>query len=280
MKRQLIVNADDFARSEEVNRGIIAAHLQGIVTTTTVMINLVGAREAMREASSLAPELGIGLHLNLTLGAPCSPLPNHSGLTDSRGQFWPVKHWHNLPNDAPIEHIETEWRAQIELFQSTGQRIDHLDSHHHIAAIREDIWHLYLNLAGELNCGVRPPYPDDVDQGKLRELFPMAMLEHARDSALPALKESSRPHPMNFLASFFDEQAHLKHLHNLLHNLPVGTSELMCHPGYSSATLEATSSYARQRQDELEALIHPQTRQLIEDLEIALVTYLQVWPNS
>jgi predicted glycoside hydrolase/deacetylase ChbG (UPF0249 family) len=35
--RRLIVNADDFGLTEAVNRGIVHAHNEGIVTSTTLM---------------------------------------------------------------------------------------------------------------------------------------------------------------------------------------------------------------------------------------------------
>ncbi|MBI2164629.1 MAG: ChbG/HpnK family deacetylase [candidate division NC10 bacterium] len=59
----LIVNADDFNLTEGVTRGILEAHRCGIVTSTTVMVNLPGlerSRDLVREAS----HLGLGLHLN------------------------------------------------------------------------------------------------------------------------------------------------------------------------------------------------------------------------
>jgi predicted glycoside hydrolase/deacetylase ChbG (UPF0249 family) len=279
MSRQLIVNADDFARSPEVNRGILAAHQQGIVTTTTVLINQPGSIQAVQEAARSAPELGMGLHLNLTLGTPCSPKYDIRELMGEHDLFHTVDFWFENPQLVPINKVEIEWRAQIDKFISTGLKVDHLDSHHHIAVIRPDIWGLYLELAMELDCGVRPPYPDDVSRDDLKHVFPAHFIETARMKAFPALKQSSVPHPDSFLGSFFDEHANLDHLHRLLEEISSGTTELMCHPGYTSEALEATSSYARQRLVELEALVDPRTKQIIEDLEIDLVTYQQVWPS-
>ena len=164
MSRQLIVNADDFARSPEVNRGILAAHQQGIVTTTTVLINQPGSIQAVLEAARSAPELGMGLHLNLTLGTPCSPKSDIHELMGEHDLFHTIDFWYKNPQSVSINKVEIEWRAQIDKFISTGLKVDHLDSHHHIAVIRPDIWGLFLELAMELNCGVRPPYPDDVSR--------------------------------------------------------------------------------------------------------------------
>jgi predicted glycoside hydrolase/deacetylase ChbG (UPF0249 family) len=40
MSRQLIVNADDYGRTAGVVEGILQAHQQGIVTSTTAMMRL------------------------------------------------------------------------------------------------------------------------------------------------------------------------------------------------------------------------------------------------
>jgi predicted glycoside hydrolase/deacetylase ChbG (UPF0249 family) len=280
MKKQLIVNADDYARSPEVNAGILEAHLYGIVTTTTVLINMPGSIEAVREAGKTAPGLGIGLHLNLTLGEPCHKSLWTSELVGAGRTFYPIQHWHEILEEVPLDLIESEWRAQIDQMMSSGVIIDHLDSHHHIATIRADFWELYLELAQEVGCGVRPPYPDDISDQDMQQSFPMHMIETARNVALPSLRERSIPHPDSFLASFFGKGATLAHLLDLIATLPAGINELMCHPGYSSAELEATSDYAQRRSIELEALTSETAIQHIKDEAVELVTYRQVWPKN
>ena len=58
--KYLIVNADDFGYSLSINKGIIKAHVDGIVTATSVMVDSVGAEEAMKLSSY--PDLAVGLH--------------------------------------------------------------------------------------------------------------------------------------------------------------------------------------------------------------------------
>lgn len=277
VRRYLIVNADDYARSSEVSAGILEAHRHGIVTTTTVLINMPGALQSLREGSQTCPTLGFGLHLNLSFGKPCRD--SAAALVGQGGDFHPLQHWYDMPQDIPVASIKSEWKAQIERFLSSGLRIDHLDSHHHIAALRPELFQVYLELAEELRCGVRPPYPDDISQDDLHTTFPARMIETATNFALPALIQSAIPHPDTFLASFFDERARLNHLLDLLETLPSGVAEIMCHPGYTSAHLEETSSYARQRVVELAALTDAQTTQRINDRNINLVTYRQAWPK-
>ena len=72
--RQLIVNADDFGLTEAVNQGIVHAHNEGIVTSTTLMAG-GSAFDSAVSISRSVPCLGIGVHLNLTAGRPVSPPP-------------------------------------------------------------------------------------------------------------------------------------------------------------------------------------------------------------
>ena len=62
--KYLIVNADDFGASHGVNRGILEAHRRGILTSTSLLVNTAWSGEAA-EMSRTAPELSVGLHVDL-----------------------------------------------------------------------------------------------------------------------------------------------------------------------------------------------------------------------
>lgn len=64
MTRELIVNADDFGRSPQINAGILRAHAAGIVTSASLMVRWPAARAAV-DAARRYPRLGVGLHLDL-----------------------------------------------------------------------------------------------------------------------------------------------------------------------------------------------------------------------
>src|SRR6266699_3551266 len=84
--RQLIVNADDFGLTCEVNRGILDAHRNGIVTSATLMAN-GEAFDAAVEMARQAPHLSVAIHLNLTQGIPVSPANAIPTLVDKRGRL-------------------------------------------------------------------------------------------------------------------------------------------------------------------------------------------------
>jgi chitin disaccharide deacetylase len=65
----LIVTADDFGISRGVNRGIVEAHREGILTSTSLMVNRGGAKEAAALGRQ-CPALSVGLHLELDPSDP------------------------------------------------------------------------------------------------------------------------------------------------------------------------------------------------------------------
>ena len=132
MTTRLIINADDYGRTPSVSRGIRYAHLNGIVTSTTCMMNMPSVVEDIEIALQETPDLGLGVHLILTAGKPLLPPSKTSALTSPEGLFWNKTEFiDHLPGIDPVA-IKNEWRAQIEAFaRAAGKKPTHLDSHHH-----------------------------------------------------------------------------------------------------------------------------------------------------
>jgi chitin disaccharide deacetylase len=131
---QLVVNADDFGQSPGVSRGVVRAHREGVVTSTSVLGNcgeLASACALLREA----PTLGVGVHLSLVGGRPVSDVGRVGSLTDAEGRFprraqdffklWAKGH-------IQIDEIETEFDAQISRARDAGLELDHLNTHRHL----------------------------------------------------------------------------------------------------------------------------------------------------
>jgi predicted glycoside hydrolase/deacetylase ChbG (UPF0249 family) len=62
-------------------------------------------------------------------------------------------------------------------------------------------------------------------------------------------------------------------LEDILASLPEGTSELMCHPGFADEELRRGSTYAAEREKELEVLRDPRIRELVRVQRIQLVGF-------
>jgi chitin disaccharide deacetylase len=241
MMRRLIVNADDFGLTPQVSAGILTAHRHGIVSSTTA---LVTARIADDSARALRDSgLGVGLHVNLTLGRPLS---GGRSLVDAKGSF--VRDVHHVAAHADGRDVEREVSAQIERFTTLmRRRPTHLDTHHHIGLLTP-VAEVVLTAARRLGVPVR------------------SQNESARSRARSAGLRTpdhffgeSGPGPYWSLACTL---AHLKHL-------PLGVSEFMAHPGWFDDEL-AYSRYGRQRETEMVGLGTPAARAAVESLGIRL----------
>ena len=117
MARELIVNADDFGRSEGINRGIAEAHERGIVTSASLMVRWPDAPAAAVYALS-HPELSVGLHFDL-----CE-------WTVDGGEWRPL---YEVVDNREQVSVQAELERQLISFERlTGTAPTHLDSHQHV----------------------------------------------------------------------------------------------------------------------------------------------------
>jgi hypothetical protein len=277
MTRSLIVNADDFGRTRGVSAGIIEAHLHGLVSTTTALVNLPGALQDVAQACRQAPSLGLGVHLNLTLGRPVLSPAHVPSLVASDGSFHPPDALAALAGHIDARQVASEWRAQIEAFRMTGATLDHLDSHHHAALLAPALWEACLALAVEFGCGVRPPAPRAARDDILFSRFPSHARRYAAGDARRRLLASGVPSPDGLVTRFYDRRATLPGLLVILAATPEGTTELMCHPGRVDEQLQRESGYAQARELELFTLTSARAMQAVSRHGIARPTYRQAF---
>ncbi len=128
--KKLIVNADDFGLSKAVTDATIDCHINGIITSATLMSNMPSAEYAASRAKAF-PELSIGLHLNLTEGKPLTDTGKVDNLIDSKGNFLAAsKQRKNLIfNEKAKEQVYRELEAQLLRALDLGVHITHFDSH-------------------------------------------------------------------------------------------------------------------------------------------------------
>ncbi len=280
MRRSLVVNADDFGRSRGVSAGIVEAHLDGLVSTTTALVNLPGALDDVAQAARRVPTLGLGVHLNLTLGRPVADPQSVATLVTPQGTFLSPDELVAQADRIDAEQVAREWRAQIEAFLSTGACLDHLDSHHHVALLSPAWWAICLDLAAGFRCGVRPPAPAEPRDDVLFSRFPEAARRFAAGEASRLRAARRVPSPDRLVTRFFGAQATLGTLLEVLEEVPGGTTELMCHAGRVDAVLLAESGYAQERESELLALISVPAREAATRLAIERGTYRQLVNTS
>lgn len=131
----MIVNADDFGLDESVNRGIVLAFERGLVSSTTMLANQSGFEHAVELAHAHRLARHVGVHLNLTTGAPLTePIKFVRRFCDADGAFWSwIADSHVWRVAGPErDALIRELRAQVERVRAAGLPVTHVDSHHHV----------------------------------------------------------------------------------------------------------------------------------------------------
>lgn len=222
---KVIINADDFGLSRGVNYGIIDAHLKGLVTSTTMMMNAKATKHAISLAKD-TPSLKVGVHLVLTWGRPL--LEDVPSLIDEAGNFKKQIFVYKNPVSISLDDLEREWTAQIEKCFDADLTPSHLDSHHHVHGIKE-FYPVIKKLSEKYGLPVRNAGTHFTDIQTLTDVF---------------------------LDDFYGDGVTDSYFENLHEQVEGGKSiEIMTHPAYLDETLMKESSYNMQRLKETRILM-------------------------
>lgn len=284
--RRLIVNADDFGYTSGVNRAIVEAHTQGIVTSSTLMASGPAFSEAVQLAKNL-PELSVGCHVLLIDGQPVLPaaeLPtltrgsNHS-FRDNLKSFAARAVTRHLRTD----EIEAEVRAQIQKLQATGIPVSHIDTHKHTHLFPAVLEPLLRAAAG---CGVRAvrnPFGPRLPL-RSRDLLARPNLWTRLAEVRVLRRFAGRFRDMVSREGFLTPDGTLgievtgvldeELFRAIARTIPDGTWEFVCHPGYNDVDLKRSRTRLRaSRETELRVLTLPNARELLRDFGISLISY-------
>ena len=261
--KQLIINSDDYGRTPEISHGIREAHLHGVVTSTTCMMNIPTTADDIAIALKEAPNLGMGVHLVLTMGRPISAPDSVPSIVDENGNFFKytplVEHLTTLNMD----EVKKEWRSQIEAFiKASGRKPTHIDSHHHSSYFSPNLFRGMLELAQEYDCAIRFPFTDVSSE-----------IEETAKHVPDLMQEFNPRRPDVFFVNFYDKTATEDDLLRIISSVEEGKSEIMCHPGYVDDAFAKESVYNFQRERELKILTDAAIKQAIEAQNIKLITF-------
>ena len=137
--RRLILCADDFALTTGISRAILALIEAGRLSATGAMTNRPAFAGFARELANVGERADIGVHLNLTCGAPMGPMP----LLCPTGAFPPLSRVMRaaLGPQAVRAEIALEIRRQLDAFEThAGRAPDFIDGHQHVHAMPGVRW--------------------------------------------------------------------------------------------------------------------------------------------
>ena len=280
--RRLIVNADDFGLHAAVNRGILTAHTEGIVSSTSLMAGGAAFDDAVRIARH-CPQLGVGVHLTLVGASPLLPVAEVSSLLDEAGDFYgsyPLFIKRFLRGKIRLAEVERELAAQIDRVRMAGIQPSHLDSHQHLHVL-PGIGGLVLDLARRFSIrAIRIPAEPvafigatPATVGRLVGRGGLTMLANLFRQHAAAAGIRTSDHFFGMLAGGqLTEPALLA----ILRRLPPGDSELMTHPGFADESLADAFRWDYQWDAERQALTAPAVRALLAERQIRLISFREL----
>lgn len=248
-KPRLIVTADDFGASAEVNEAIVRASREGILRFASLMVAEPAAKEAVERARRECPRLIVGLHVVLCDGRSVLSHQEIPELVNAQGQFSdnPVSCGLRYFFDASLRSaLEREIRAQFERFLEFGLAPSHVDGHVNIqvhpiiypmlARLSKEYGFRRMRLPGGEFClsmrySVRP-FWKQMAEGLIFSLLRTYLLKAYAD---PRIEVADRT--LGLLRSGLMGESYIIHC---LSRLPPGTTEIYFHPS-SDPLSEATN---------------------------------------
>ena len=241
-QKHLIVNADDFGLTEDINHGIMESHLNGIVTSVSIMPTGNAFNHAVRLLQDNSG-LGVGIHLSLTETAPVlsaetvPTLVDHEQTQPSFPRGLQNITWRLLSGKISMSEVKQEWDAQIKKTLLAGLNPTHLDSHQHIH-IFPGLWKIIDQLAVKYHIGFRFPLEKKLGWASnihfKKWCISLCLLFAKQDKNLNRVD--------HFLGLNFSGKLNEENLTHYLSALNRGVTELMCHPGDNAPEREALTA--------------------------------------
>lgn len=251
--KKLVINADDYAMTLPISRGILKACSAGAVLSTSAMANSPDFDAAMDEIVSMHAHPDIGFHATLTWGRPVLDPKEVPTLVDKDGKFLPKAQLFKraLLRKISADEVYRELYAQCEKLAKRWPELSHMDGHHHVHTFPV-VRKAAERVAREFGIRfVRSPH-----ESRWSTWY-RAFIKRL------TVKSLSASHPAYWRGRGFLSTDHfggfsLRAGDNLkqrwietLSKLPFGTSEIMVHPGFES---ENGDSYNAEREAEVEVL--------------------------
>lgn len=265
MKR-LILNADDFGVSPEVNEAVERAHREGVLRAASLMVGAPATADAIERARRL-PTLAIGLHVVLVHGRPVLAPERVPDLVNERGEFLTDlvrAGFRFFLRRRGRAQLEAEIRAQFERFASTGLRLDHADAQSHMH-VHPTVFRLILEVGREYGLqAVRIPREP---AGRTRTIAPwLTMMRRRAQKA--GIIANDYVFGLNEAGALTEER-----VLEILDDLPDGVTELFFHPATQKFGGADRGTEAFRWADELAALTSPRVRDAIARNGIQSITY-------
>lgn len=282
MKKQLIINADDFGIHPAVNEAVRKAATEGILTSTSLMAGGDAFDEAFEMARSM-PSLGIGIHLTLVGGIkPVLPPSEVPSLTWDNGVFchdYGKLIVRDLEGKISLSEVYAEWDAQIQKIMNTGLPVTHMDGHQHM-----HMWPHFYPIARDLAKKYHISCMRVPDEDVLFGMKDGHIIRWAAKNGLSLLSRMHRPDLKknhirtndHFFGMLYGGHLSPERFAKFILQTKPGITEIMCHPSADTRAMEDTFHWGYHGEDELAGLLADINRELIVKKQISLISYRDV----
>ncbi|AUA30192.1 TPA: chitin disaccharide deacetylase [Clostridioides difficile] len=241
---KIIINADDFGYCEAVNYGIISAHNNGIVRSTSMMANMPGVEHGvglLKENKTL----NCGVHMTLSCGRPL--LSNLKTIVDKDG-FFIRRITDEIIEKMDCDEIYRELCAQIDRVKGLGIDISHLDSHHHIHTLLS-LKPVIEKIVTKYNLPIRGGFEYNLEYSKVVPLI---------DS---------------FYKENVSEEYFIKNIDEIM---KYDVVDIMSHPAFLDDYILNSTSYAIDRTKEHKILTSKKVKEFLEKNGLVISSYRDI----
>lgn len=282
LSKKLIINADGLGFTPGVDKGIWETARFGLVKSTSAVPNFDSPENIGKFAREF-PHVSIGVHFNLSVGIPVSPIGKIPSLINpDNGEFWGAELPRRLmTGEIKSDHMRMELSAQVQRLLDLGATITHFDGHQNK--------HLYppffaaaVEVAKEHSI-FRMRCPRRLLTGTRSEKIlyylknPQRLFTHSAGAILAHRARSNRIAMADRLISpGYADSSHKSYLDSWLQvarTLPDGVNEIYCHPGYPDEALRKYASYVEPRLTEVKVLTSNELEAVFEDFRIELISF-------
>ncbi|MCC0648763.1 chitin disaccharide deacetylase [Clostridioides sp. ZZV15-6598] len=241
---KIIINADDFGYCEAVNYGIISAHNNGIVKSTSMMANMPGVEHGVKLLKE-NKDLNCGVHMTLSCGRPL--LSNLKTIVDKEG-FFIRRITDEIIKKMDYDEIYRELCAQIDRVKGLGVDISHLDSHHHIHTL-VNLKPVIEKIVNKYNLPIRGGFEYDLEYSKIVPLI---------DS---------------FYKENVSEEYFIKNIEEIM---KYDVVDIMSHPAFLDDYILNSTSYAIDRTKEHKILTSKKVREFLRENGLVISSYRDI----
>ena len=292
--RRLIINADDFGLTPGVNRAIAECHQAGMVTSATLMATGAALADAARISREM-PRLSVGCHMVLVDGAPVLPPGTVPSLAVGKADgAFPTTLGSFVQRATTgrfrAEEIESEATAQFRKLENAGIAISHFDTHKHTHVFPAVLRPLLRAARASGIRAVRNPFVPAralaFEELRARtQLWKRYLQLRVFRRFLPAFLEEVASCGLVTTdgclgvmeTGFLDAKLFAAMLRAISQELPEGTWEIVCHPGYNDTDLAGVPTRLRESRDqERWVLTSPEAQESLAKSGIQLISYAEL----